>query len=130
MPDAEAEHEAPAREELERRGLLGHGGGLAQGELEHAGARASGRLVAAAATASVVSASPMGWGQKRWSTAHRESAPVASARRQSSASSGGAPGSTLRYYRRLERSSPCVVAGRINPRDGRCAPLPTGVTPT
>ena len=34
---AEAEHEAPAREQLERRRLLGDGGGLPQGELQHAG---------------------------------------------------------------------------------------------
>ena len=34
---AEPEDEAPAREELERSGLLGHGGRTAQGELQHAG---------------------------------------------------------------------------------------------
>ena len=35
--DAEAEDEAPAGEQLEGGGLLGHDGGLAQGQLEHAG---------------------------------------------------------------------------------------------
>ena len=35
---AEAQHEASAREQLERRGLLGHRGGAPQGELKDAGA--------------------------------------------------------------------------------------------
>ena len=92
-----------------------------------------GRLVATAATARVVSDSPMGWGQKRWSTAQSESAPVASARRQSSTRSGALPvppAVLLEVAPGLERSSPCVVGGRMSPRDGWRARLPTGVTPT
>ena len=60
--DAQAEDEAAAREELERRGLLGHDGGRPQGQLEDAGPQGGpGRVTAA--TASVVKASPIGWGQ-------------------------------------------------------------------
>jgi hypothetical protein len=39
-PHAQAEHEAPAREQLEGGGLLGDGSRLAQRQLEHTGAQA------------------------------------------------------------------------------------------
>ena len=60
--DAETEDEAPAGEELEGGGLLGHGGGGRRGSCRMQ-VPSSGRVVVTAATASVVSASPMGWGQ-------------------------------------------------------------------
>ena len=93
--DAQPEHEAPAGEVLEGSASLATASGPRRGSCSTQ-VPSSGRLVAAAATASVVIASPMGWGQYRWSTAQIESAPVASARRQSSASA--ADGWSYHWY--------------------------------
>jgi len=72
----------------------------------------------------------MGWGQKRWSTAHKESAPVASACRQSSARFRAVHSVVPEVLLRSSGSSPCKLAGRTNPSVGIRAPLPTGVTPS
>ena len=90
LPTPTPEDEAPAGELLERRRLLGDGRGPAQGELQDARAQ-QGPARGGGGDGERGEASPMGWGQNRWSTAHSESAPVASARRHSSASSGALP---------------------------------------